>query len=82
MKLLAKRYHLTRNSLQTILFFVMFLLAFCFLAVVGNIIPFELLFFPFPAIEVVFVFRAMFVIVELRIGFRVLRFTIFHISFS
>jgi hypothetical protein len=82
MELLIKRYHLIGNSLTGILFPAMLLVTFCFLFVMGNIVPFELLFFPFPAIEIVFIFRAMFVIIELCIGFCVLRFGIFHISFS
>ena len=38
-----------------------------------NIIPFELLFFPLTAIEVVLVFGATLVLVELRILFLVIR---------
>ena len=47
----------------------------------GNIIPFGLLFFPLPAVQVVLIFRAVLILIELDVLFLVWSFRIFHTLF-
>lgn len=46
--------------------------------IVGNIIPFEMLFFILAAVKVILILRSVLILVELNILLRIGRFGIFH----